>query len=117
MIGSPALILGIGRKFEEGDEHWEAYQYFTLEEYGEGHSWPVSNSESFVQHKTIEEIKKFWGTEFHFSSINKSFSIKQFTHDFNFKENQEISMEELALIREEMSKDGWMSFDDETWGK
>lgn len=119
MIGSPALVLGLGRRFVEGDEHWDAYQMFTLEEYGEDHLTETQsqNPDSFFQPKLIQEIKKFWGKEVNFSSINKSFPIKQFIHDFNFKENQEISMEDLNLIREEMRKDGWVAFDDETWGK
>lgn len=107
MIGSPALILGLGRKFEEGDEHWDVYQMFTLEEYKE--------NDLFFQH--LQKNSKFCGKEVNFSSINKSFPIKQFIHDFDFKESQEISMEDLNLIREEMSKDGWVAFDDETWGK
>lgn len=108
MIGSPALVLGLGRKFEEGDEHWERYQLFTLEDYvGVEH----------INQETVQANKKFWGKEIHFFSINKSFPIKQFNHGFNFKENQEISMEEFASIRQELNSQGWSEFDLETWGK
>lgn len=107
MIGSPVLILGVGKDLKNGTTHWDAYQVFTGEDLvGQEH----------IDQTYLKKLEKFWGKEVHFKSINKSFPIKQFGHDFNFKEYQEITEKEFELLQVEM-KENWDSFDDETWGK
>lgn len=114
MIGSPALVLGIGRQHVEGDEFWTKYQLFTAEEYVGN----VLKEDLFVP-GYMEKMKKYHGDTVFFTNLNKTVPVLQCGHDFNFGDatQVEITLDELKLLHKDLNQDQWQEFDLETWGK
>lgn len=115
MIGEPALILGFCR-YDDDDAFWQKFQYFTMETY----STYAGNEELQVALKTAAEKRtKYHGKVVHFDSINKDVKLLQCGHDFDLSKAEpvEITKEEWKLLGNELGRDGWEAFDEETWGK
>ncbi len=130
MIGSPALVLGVCR-YDEDDEFWLMYQYFTMEDYlncqyvytpsefSMYKDQEHADKESAHMRKMAESHSRFHGETVHFESINKDIKVLKSKHSFNMKDAEplELTKDELALVTKELNKDGWQEFDLETWGK
>jgi len=121
MLGERVLVLGIGRRYEEGDEYWSKYQLFTMESYLNCQYTYVPPSEDTFcssMYKSQEEcdvaaaemreaarnLSRYHGTEVHFENLNRVVPITQFGHDFNFNEAQciEITRDELKLLEKDL---------------
>lgn len=130
MCGSPALVLGIGRQFVEGDEHWTKIQKYTLEEYlnikyeyKEGLTRFKSQEDADKEANHMQELARsytrFQGKTLYFSSIDKTVEIAGPSHEFNFNDakNVEITLDQMKLLIKELNRDQWQDFDLETWAK
>ncbi len=112
MIGSPALVLGIGREYAEGDMLWDRYQMFTFEEY-------INYKHDEYLTEYAKKQKKFHGKSIHFANLNKIVPVLRCAHSFDFKDavQVEITLDELKLLHKDLNEDQWQKFDEETWGK
>lgn len=136
MIGIPALILGIGRTFVEGDEHWTKYQLFTMEDCLDvkyTYTPPTPETFSYSIYKSQEEadaaaaherefaasFAKFHGPEVYFENLGKSVPVTISPHDFDFGQAQqiEVTVDELKLLNKDLGTAHWQEFDWETWSK
>jgi hypothetical protein len=115
MIGEPALVLGFCH-YDDEDEWWDKYQYFTMENYLEAGPWCNTYPELLEMAKAR---KKYQGSTVHFDSINKDVKIFKSGHEFSFGEADptQITKVEWELLSKELTQDGWGEFDWETWGK
>lgn len=116
MIGSPALVLGVSRQHVEGDTFWTKYQMFTGEDYL-GLTGQDEFSKNLVRY--AQKMTKFHGDTVSFTNLNKTVPILKCGHDFNFEDatRVEITLDELALLNDDLMQDQWQPFDLETWGK
>lgn len=136
MIGEPVLVLGIGRTFVEGDEHWTKLQLYTMETYlncqytytppadGDYCSCIYNSQEECDEaaEKMRDAAKtraKFHGDEVYFENLGRSVPVTKFGHDFSFADAQqiEVSVSDLDLLQKDINDGPWMDFDLETWGK
>jgi broad specificity polyphosphatase/5'/3'-nucleotidase SurE len=137
MIGSPVLILGVGRQFVDGGEHWTLRQLWTREDflnvkfkynppdptdkyyYCRWKSQEEADIEAEQMREDARSHSKLHGDSLYFEKLNKTVPITKSSHDFDLSKAQfvEITVDELDLLQEDMIKEDWMAFDEETWGK